>query len=103
MTDLENREAFETWYIANHHDGDIHPNQQLLEWSEKGGFYFASSVEDLWDSWQASSQRQGFKLIPLEPTKEMYLVGTHELTQIDFRDIYDSDSIQIYKAMINAV
>ena len=48
------RQAFQEWYIANHHDGDIHPNQQLLEWSEKGGFYFASSVEDLWEAWQAA-------------------------------------------------
>ena len=48
------RQAFQEWYIANHHDGDIHPNQQLLEWSEKGGFYFASSVEDLWKAWQAA-------------------------------------------------
>ena len=49
------RQAFQEWYIANHHDGDIHPNQQLLEWSEKGGFYFASSVEDLWEAWQAAN------------------------------------------------
>ena len=48
------RQAFQEWYIANHHNGDIHPNQQLLEWSEKGGFYFASSVEDLWEAWQAA-------------------------------------------------
>ncbi|KAF1026180.1 MAG: hypothetical protein GAK29_01442 [Acinetobacter bereziniae] len=31
----EQRKAFEEYYIANHHDGDIHPNQKLLEWSEK--------------------------------------------------------------------
>ena len=48
------RQAFQEWYIANHHDGDIHPNQQLLEWSEKGGLYFASSVEDLLEAWQAA-------------------------------------------------
>ncbi|MDY6551423.1 hypothetical protein [Acinetobacter faecalis] len=51
------RQAFQEWYIANHHDGDIHPNQQLLEWSEKGGFYFASSVEDLWEAWQAAKSQ----------------------------------------------
>ena len=51
------RQAFQEWYIANHHDGDIHPNQQLLEWSEKGGFYFASSVEDLWEAWQATKSQ----------------------------------------------
>ena len=60
------RQAFQEWYIANHHDGDIHPNQQLLEWSEKGGFYFASSVEDLWEAWQAAKSQavpEGFVLV----------------------------------------
>ena len=56
------RQAFQEWYIANHHDGDIHPNQQLLEWSEKGGFYFASSVEDLWEAWQAAKAHEAEKL-----------------------------------------
>lgn len=63
------RQAFQEWYIANHHDGDIHPNQQLLEWSEKGGFYFASSVEDLWEAWQAATAQavpEGFVLVPKE-------------------------------------
>ena len=57
------RQAFQEWYIANHHDGDIHPNQQLLEWSEKGGFYFASSVEDLWEAWQAAKAQAVPKVI----------------------------------------
>lgn len=56
------RQVFQEWYIANHHDGDIHPNQQLLEWSEKGGFYFASSVEDLWEAWQAAKAHEAEKL-----------------------------------------
>ena len=56
------RQAFQEWYIANHHDGDIHPNQQLLEWSEKGGFYFASSVEDSWEAWQAAKAHEAEKL-----------------------------------------
>lgn len=97
MTDLENREAFETWYIANHHDGDIHPNQQLLEWSEKGGFYFASSVEDLWDSWQASAQRQGFKFVPLEPTLSMIEAAAEE------HATNGASYKTMFKAMINAV
>ena len=64
------RKAFEAYYIANHHDGDIHPNQQLLEWSENGEFYFATSVNDLWDMWQASANREGYKLVPVETLEE---------------------------------
>lgn len=64
------RKAFEEYYIANHHDGDIHPNQQLLEWSEKGEFYFATSVNDLWDMWYASANRKGYKLVPILKTDD---------------------------------
>ena len=60
------RKAFEAYYIANHHDGDIHPNQQLLEWSEEGEFYYAGSVDDLWGAWLASANREGYKLVPVE-------------------------------------
>ena len=64
------RKAFEEYYIANHHDGDIHPNQQLLEWSENGEFYFATSVNDLWDMWLASANREGYKLVPVREDKK---------------------------------
>lgn len=75
MSIEKERKAFESYYIANHHDGDIHPNQQLLEWSKKGEFYFASSVNDLWDMWQASANREGYKLVPVEPTEKMIYAG----------------------------
>ena len=89
------RKAFEEYYIANYHDGDIHPNQQLLEWSENGEFYFATSVNDLWDMWLASANRQGYKLVPVEPTKNMIISGNE----------YYSESCSLsglYKAMIGA-
>ena len=84
------RQAFQEWYIANHHDGDIHPNQQLLEWSEKGGFYFASSVEDLWEAWQAAKSQavpEGFVLVNkwdfgLVHSAEEYLPGAFTLQSI---------------------
>ena len=75
------RQAFQEWYIANHHDGDIHPNQQLLEWSEKGGFYFASSVEDLWEAWQAAKAQavpEGFVLVEKKEFEQMQ----------EFEDLY---------------
>ena len=100
MTDLEIREAFETWYIANHHDGDIHPNQQLLEWSEKGGFYFASSVEDLWEAWQAAKSKavpDGYCVVPKEPTPKMSIAY-----QKNAIAPVSSLSISGYKAMIEA-
>ena len=90
------RKAFEEYYIANHHDGDIHPNQQLLEWSENGEFYFATSVNDLWDMWLASANREGYKLVPVEPTLKM-LEGA-----ADEHVAHGASYAGIYKAMIGA-
>ncbi len=92
----EQRKAFEKYYIANFHDGDIHPNQQLLEWSEEGEFYFASSVEDLWGAWLASANREGFVLVPKEPTLEMLENAANEHV------LHGASYAGIYKAMIEA-
>lgn len=81
MTIEKQRKAFEAYYIANHHDGDIHPNQQLLEWSESGEFYFATSVNDLWDMWHVSANREGYKLVPIKCTNNM----AHAAKEIDGR------------------
>ena len=89
MNHNNERKAFEEYYIANYHDGDIHPNQQLLEWSENGEFYFATSVNDLWDMWLASANREGYKLVPLEATQEMVdAVYNSTLASDDLENIY---------------
>ena len=105
MTDLENREAFETWYIENYHDGDIFPNNEILDFNGHHNEYRDSSLNMLWDSWQASTQRQGFKLAPLEPSAELvnhghqvFLGHFNEGGQTGGRSLYYA-----YKAMIDAV
>ncbi len=97
MTDLENREAFETWYIENHHDGDIFPNNRILDFNGHHNEYWDSLLNMLWESWQASSQRQGFKLVPLEPNKKMLISADN--CEIDGK----VTAYNIYKAMIDAV
>ena len=105
------RQAFQEWYIANHHDGDIYPNQQLLEWSEKGGFYFASSVEDLWEAWQAAKAQavpEGFVLVPKEPTDKTiaHMINTPIEVNLlcDHADTFlsEGEAYIAYKAMIEA-
>lgn len=92
------RKAFEEYYIANHHDGDIHPNQQLLEWSDNGDFYFATSVNDLWDMWLASANREGYKLVPVEPTERMLDSAYSSISD----NLHYADLENIYTAMIGA-
>ena len=92
------RQAFQEWYIANHHDGDIHPNQQLLEWSEKGGFYFASSVEDLWEAWQAVKAQAVPEWIetaiqPPEEGQKVIISGIYGVGIAEFSYLYKDEFV----------
>ena len=92
------RQAFQEWYIANHHDGDIHPNQQLLEWSEKGGFYFASSVEDLWEAWQAAKAQAVPEWIetaiqPPEEGQKVIISGIYGVGIAEFSYLYKDEFV----------
>ena len=90
------RELFEEWYKSEYPlDYEHYVNEQDIG-------VFTKLYLRCFASWTASVQREGYKLVPVEPTTDMYLAGTHELTQIDFRDLHDNDSIQVYKAMIGA-
>lgn len=99
MTDLENREAFLL---------EIKGRGYLFEdtsWMTglggHSGIFEDDQLQMVWEMWNASTQRQGFKLVPLEPNKEMidsvydgygnYVAST------------DGSPESIFKVMINAV
>lgn len=89
------RNAFEGYYIANYHDGDIHPHKKLLEWCEDSESYINSTIDNLWNMWLASANREGYKLVPLEATEEM--------VDAVYNSTLASDDLEgIYKAMIGA-
>ena len=89
------RKAFEEYYIANYHDGDIHPHKKLLEWCEDSESYINSTIDNLWDMWLSSANREGYKLVPLEATQEM--------VDAVYNSTLASDDLEgIYKAMIEA-
>ena len=95
MNHNNERKAFEGYYIANYHDGDIHPHKKLLEWCEDGESYINSTIDNLWDMWLASANREGYKLVPLEATQEM--------VDAVYNSTLASDDLEgIYKAMIGA-
>ena len=52
----------------------------------------------MWQAWQASASREGYKLVPVEPSEDMIMAGCMEHGGYD---VIDSKSI--YKAMIGAV
>ena len=95
MNHNNERKAFEGYYIANYHDGDIHPHKKLLEWCEDSESYINSTIDNLWDMWLASANREGYKLVPLEATQEM--------VDAVYNSTLPSDDLEnIYTAMIGA-
>lgn len=49
----QDMKEFETWYIENWHDGDIHPNQSLLNLSPyDADEYIDQGVQNMWEAWQ---------------------------------------------------
>ena len=84
------RESFEEW-AKKETNWDLY-------WSENIKQYMDHQTNGAWFAWIASAQRDGYKLVPVEPTEEML-------------DIYESYSVapigrlskRGYKAMIDAI
>ena len=92
------RKAFEAYYIANYHDGDIHPHKKLLEWCEDSESYINSTIDNLWDMWLASANREGYKLVPVEPTERMLDSAYSSISD----NLHYADLENIYTAMMGA-
>lgn len=76
------------------------------ESTQNGYLFYNPKTNDRWIGWQAAKSQvipEDFVLAPKEPTKEMYLAGTQALLEIDLSDVFDMDSIQVYKAMLAAI
>ena len=55
-----------------------------------------------WTAWKASSQREGYKLVPIEPTEEMLDAARRRQWDDLSSPLEDMDTLK-YKAMIGAV
>ena len=94
------REMFEEWYFDKHYAGTtacwlkVFAKFENLKGSEKSynGEYINDRVLLAYESWKASAQREGYKLVPVEPTMNMcnQLSGNVENAKL------------IYKALIEA-
>ena len=64
------RKAFEEWFCKNH--TGLKPSE-LIKFRTDNGYSFKDSIKIncMWESWQASTQRQGYKLVPLEINDEI--------------------------------
>ena len=91
------RKVFEVWFCKNH--TGLKPSE-LIKFRTNNGYSFKDSIKIncMWESWQASTQRQGYKLVPLEPNEAML-----EALQVGFEPDYEGgsyDSYKGYKAMM---
>jgi hypothetical protein len=79
------------------HYRKMHPNSFALDtWEKKTSSYRHPSANTAWQSWLASRNREGYVLVPLEPTFHMI----HEGQMVLF---HGGDSAYIYRAMIQEV
>ena len=94
MIDLtKERDWFESKFKKSH----------WVEYDEKRNKYFCPYVADseankydlMWKVWQLSVNREGYKLVPVEPTTDMWWEGKNELHN-------NGDATDIYKAMVGA-
>lgn len=79
MTIEEERELFDKWYGK-----------------KPRGWFEAVRYNTAWRAWLASANREGYKLVPLEPSQEMLIAADN--CEIDGK----VTAHNIYKAMIGA-
>lgn len=75
----EERELFDKWYGK-----------------KPRGWFEAVRCNTAWRAWLTSANREGYKLVPVEPTEEMLSAGN------EYQDREWADMESAYKAMIGA-
>ena len=88
------RESFDLWFKKNFHD--------LHEAICCGDLVAKNYKKAMFKAWKASAQREGYVVVPKEPTCEMVSEGFKEMCVVDMRDFSDESAVNIYKAMLEA-
>lgn len=91
MSIEEERKAFEDW--ASKETG------WDLYWSENINQYMDHQTNAAWLAWQASANREGYKLVPVVDTDAMWSAGRVIIEE----NGYSADASDVYKAMIGAI
>ena len=62
MSVEKERKAFEAWLKSLNENG-------------RTTYFLGQESTVAWEAWQASANREGYKLVPVEPTREMIYAG----------------------------
>lgn len=93
MTDLEKRGAFEAWLFST--EKFKTRNKNFLFMLDEYGNYEDIPVLEHWETWQASANREGYKLVPVEINNEIESAMFSSVARGEM-------PCDIYKAMIGA-
>lgn len=85
------RELFEKWCF----DSGLVTNKMFFE---LGGQ--CDEVSSAWEAWQASASREGYKLVPVEPTPKMIDATWDNQEEIESMS-HNARNEFIYKSMLN--
>jgi len=94
------RESFDLWFKKNFHD--------LHEAICCGDLVAKNYKKSMFKAWQASAQREGYKIMPVEPTDKMiaHMINTPIEVNLlcDHADTFlsEGEAYIAYKAMIGA-
>ena len=104
------RELFEEWhygqYLLENPDVDLANAKYIYDYAHKNALVYQMR-ETCFIVWQASAQREGYKLVPVQPSNNTIVVierkveNQLEASGID-ADPFRLDGEKIYKAMIGA-
>ena len=104
------RELFEEWhygqYLLENPDVDLANAKYIYDYAHKNALVYQMR-ETCFIVWQASASREGYKLVPLQPSNNTIVVierkveNQLEASGID-ADPFRLDGEKIYKAMIGA-
>lgn len=102
---MTERELFEEWAYSNKWNIFRYPKS---DYNSKEGQYCDEFVEGAWHGWQASSNRKGYKLVPVEAN--VYMKCSVRDFDLDIEDYVNMGKFEweelcgdIYKAMIGVV
>ena len=93
------RKAFEGWAYSNKWNICRYPKS---DYHMKEGQYCDEFVNGAWHGWQASANREGYKLVPVEPTDIEIESIKEKHWGMRGCQLCKSDYIDLYKAMIGA-
>lgn len=95
MSIEKERKAFEDWASKE--------TKWDLYWSENINQYMDHQTNAAWFAWQASANREGYKLAPVEPCEKTLNEIKEKHWDMRGVQLCRSDYNDLYKAMIGAI